>query len=210
MHHHIFVIFVAIVTLPRCHSFFGFGKVQSVAADGKLWCNGHPAANVKVKLFDAGIREFCAIDPWRGATSNMSAHKFECSALRSRKLLVLKLGNGGKHLQTGCEGVSASQHSLIMQRTITLFAVFDTKLAESRSDPKGRFYLAGWKREVSSIDPKLNIYHKCNRVAKCYRKFSIRIPASYIAKGKKPMKVFHLGVTDLSKKQPGETIDCVN
>ncbi|PIO59280.1 Transthyretin-like family protein, partial [Teladorsagia circumcincta] len=87
---------------------------------------------------------------------------------------------------------------------------FDTKLGQTRSNPKGKFYISGHKRELSNIDPKLNIYHKCNRVGKCYRKFSIKIPSSYITKGKIPKNVFHLGVKELAKKQPGETIDCFN
>ncbi|KAK6023953.1 Transthyretin-like family protein, partial [Ostertagia ostertagi] len=82
---------------------------------------------------------------------------------------------------------------------------FDSKLAESRSDLKGRFYWPDGKEKS-----QVSIQSSTSTTNKCYRKFSIRIPASYIAKGKKPMKVFHLGVTDLSKKQPGETIDCVN
>ncbi|PIO59054.1 Transthyretin-like family protein, partial [Teladorsagia circumcincta] len=40
--------------------------------------------------------------------------------------------------------------------------VFDTKMAETRTDPHGKFRLFGYKREFSKIDPKIHIYHKCN------------------------------------------------
>lgn len=40
--------------------------------------------------------------------------------------------------------------------------VFDSKLGQSYSDAFGRFWLSGSKSEITRIDPKVNIYHKCN------------------------------------------------
>ncbi|KAK6038679.1 Transthyretin-like family protein [Cooperia oncophora] len=39
--------------------------------------------------------------------------------------------------------------------------ILDKKLDQSRTDSDGKFYLSGSKREISRIDPKVNIYHKC-------------------------------------------------
>lgn len=38
----------------------------------------------------------------------------------------------------------------------------DDLMAEGRSDSNGRFELSGNNAEVTTIDPKLNIYHDCN------------------------------------------------
>lgn len=40
--------------------------------------------------------------------------------------------------------------------------VLDKLLDEKFSDSKGVFNLAGSKKELTTIDPKVNIYHKCN------------------------------------------------
>ncbi|EYC43988.1 hypothetical protein Y032_0475g2128 [Ancylostoma ceylanicum] len=71
------------------------GSVQSVAVTGKLTCNGKPAENVKVKLYEKEV-------------------------------------------------------------------LLDKLLDEKFSDSKGVFSLAGSKKELTTIDPKVNIYHKCN------------------------------------------------
>ena len=38
--------------VPSSAGIFGIGRTQSVAAKGKLLCNGRPAGNIKIKLFD--------------------------------------------------------------------------------------------------------------------------------------------------------------
>uniref|UniRef100_A0A7I4YQ81 Transthyretin-like family protein n=1 Tax=Haemonchus contortus TaxID=6289 RepID=A0A7I4YQ81_HAECO len=132
-----------LVAIPRTESIFGIGNPQSIAVDGELRCNGIPATNIKVELYDKEI-------------------------------------------------------------------LFDTKLAEGRTDPNGKFHLEGGKREFTNIDPKLNIYHKCSHAGACYRKVSTVIPDSFITEGKTPQQVFHAGTIDLDENQPGETIDCVD
>ncbi|KAK6026806.1 Transthyretin-like family protein [Ostertagia ostertagi] len=51
-------VFILILTLlPLCHSLFGIGRMQSVAVMGTLQCNGVPASNVKVKLYEKEVCE---------------------------------------------------------------------------------------------------------------------------------------------------------
>jgi hypothetical protein len=38
----------------------------------------------------------------------------------------------------------------------------DDLMAEGKSDMQGRFELRGHETEITTIDPKLNIYHDCN------------------------------------------------
>ncbi|VDM81043.1 unnamed protein product [Strongylus vulgaris] len=40
--------------------------------------------------------------------------------------------------------------------------LLDRKMAEGRTDAFGCFYLWGSMREITTIDPKVNIYHTCN------------------------------------------------
>lgn len=52
----------------------------------------------------------------------------------------------------------------------------DDLMAEGKSDANGTFYLSGTETELTTIDPKLNIYHNCNDERKvgeiCYSLFS--------------------------------------
>ena len=53
-----------------------------------------------------------------------------------------------------------------MENTVQMYenviSVKDKKLDEGKTNANGEFRLSGSKREVSTIDPKVNIYHKCN------------------------------------------------
>ncbi|EPB77634.1 Transthyretin-like family protein [Ancylostoma ceylanicum] len=131
------------VLLPYASCLFGFGRTQSVAVQGTLECDGKPAANVKVKLYE--------------------------------KELFL-----------------------------------DRKLDESRTDSTGSFYLSGSKKEITNIDPKVNIYHKCNYIGPCYKKIAITIPDNYISCGYHPQVAFDIGRINLAGRFKGETIDCLN
>ncbi|VDO90429.1 unnamed protein product [Heligmosomoides polygyrus] len=136
---------VSVLTLlPLCSGLFGlFGNKQTVAVSGRLQCNGEPAKNVKVKLYDKGL-------------------------------------------------------------------FFDTKLAEGHTDSSGYFHIGGYKKEVSSIDPKVNIYHKCGHKGLCYQKVSFDVPSKFIVRGRKPKKTFDLGTLNLATKFKGQSTDCIN
>ncbi|RCN42744.1 Transthyretin-like family protein [Ancylostoma caninum] len=88
----------------------------------------------------------------------------------------------------------------------------DRKLDQGKTDANGEFKLWGSAREISNIDPQLNIYHKCNYRGPCYKKLPIGIPSKYILKGNKVdlYKYFDIGTVELSMKIKGQTIDCIN
>lgn len=102
---------------------------------------------------------------------------------------------------------------------------------EGRTDSAGNFYLSGSKVEITDIDPKVNIYHKCNyngvsrcvtqfayvfsdhsawTFQPCYKKIGITIPDNYITRGKHPQYTFNIGRINLAGKLKGESIDCIN
>uniref|UniRef100_A0A914DXY7 Uncharacterized protein n=1 Tax=Acrobeloides nanus TaxID=290746 RepID=A0A914DXY7_9BILA len=121
-----------------------FGTLQSVAARGKLLCNGQPYKDAKIKLYDVD-------------------------------------------------------------------GLLDDFMAETKSDRLGVFYIKGNETEITTIDPKINIYHNCNDEAvECLRKFSITIPDDYITEGPEPAKTFDAAILNLSGQFPGETRDCIN
>lgn len=51
-----FLVLLSVVSAASALPFIG--TVQSVAVTGKLTCNGKPAENVKVKLYEKEVREF--------------------------------------------------------------------------------------------------------------------------------------------------------
>uniref|UniRef100_A0A1I8A652 Transthyretin-like family protein n=1 Tax=Steinernema glaseri TaxID=37863 RepID=A0A1I8A652_9BILA len=82
---------------------------------------------------------------------------------------------------------------------------------EGLTDDQGRFMLQGHETEITTIDPKLNVYHDCNdEKTPCLKKFSIMIPDSFVSQGEKPEKVFDAGILNLSGVFSGETRDCLN
>lgn len=104
-------------------------------------------------------------------------------------------------------------------------------LDEGTTDENGEFKLQGHKVEVSTIDPKLNIYHKCNykgvsysnvyldyylilfllrNIQICYQKSSLTIPDNFVTEGEVPQKTFNVGIINLANKFSGDSTDCLN
>ncbi|KAK6752810.1 hypothetical protein RB195_003920 [Necator americanus] len=88
--------------------------------------------------------------------------------------------------------------------------LLDSKMDEGRTDLTGCFTLYGTEREITNIDPKVNIYHKCNYWGPCYKKFGITIPDEYITEGSYPKHTFNIGTINLAGRFSGEKIDCLN
>ncbi|KHJ98930.1 Transthyretin-like family protein [Oesophagostomum dentatum] len=88
--------------------------------------------------------------------------------------------------------------------------LFDRLLAKGRTDENGLFKLSGTAKEITKIDPQVNVYHKCNYRGICYKKLRIGIPSKAIVKGKKVDKYYDLGKWELSAKLKGVKIDCIN
>ncbi|WKX94966.1 hypothetical protein Q1695_011875 [Nippostrongylus brasiliensis] len=86
----------------------------------------------------------------------------------------------------------------------------DAKLGETTTDSNGQFTISGSIRDITSADPKVNIYHKCNYNGLCYKKVSILIPQSYITYGSQAQSTYDIGTIVLSNQFSGETIDCLN
>ncbi|CAI5453956.1 unnamed protein product [Caenorhabditis angaria] len=86
-------------------------------------------------------------------------------------------------------------------------AVLDVLLDERFTSENGTFEMSGSKSEVSTIDPKVNIYHKCNYDGFCVRKLSIEVPAEFVTNGEKPSRVFDIGQINLASKFSGQSTD---
>ncbi|KAK0393441.1 hypothetical protein QR680_000214 [Steinernema hermaphroditum] len=87
----------------------------------------------------------------------------------------------------------------------------DDLMDEGLTDNEGRFQLQGHETEITTIDPKLNVYHDCNdEKTPCLKKFSIILPDSYVSLGEKPEKVFDAGTLNLDGRFSGESRDCLN
>ncbi|MFH4980316.1 hypothetical protein AB6A40_007025 [Gnathostoma spinigerum] len=93
---------------------------------------------------------------------------------------------------------------------VIMFGI-DDFMAEGRTDENGQFKLSGIEYEISTIEPKLNIYHDCNDGwTPCQRKLSMLIPQLYVTIGAVPNNTYDIGNIELSGKNPGEERDCFN
>ncbi|VDN05616.1 unnamed protein product [Thelazia callipaeda] len=87
----------------------------------------------------------------------------------------------------------------------------DELLAQGKTDSQGFFQLQGSTKEITTIDPKVNVYHDCEDEFKpCQRKITIYIPDAYISSGKNPKRIYDAGTIQLAGKFKGETRDCIN
>ncbi|EPB76959.1 Transthyretin-like family protein [Ancylostoma ceylanicum] len=86
----------------------------------------------------------------------------------------------------------------------------DDLMASGKTNSNGEFELRGYTEEFTPIDPKLNIYHDCNDLKPCQRKFTIKLPDSYITNGKTPKKIYDAGTIQLAGAFPGEERDCLH
>ncbi|KAI1714457.1 transthyretin-like family domain-containing protein [Ditylenchus destructor] len=87
----------------------------------------------------------------------------------------------------------------------------DDLMGETQTDKDGYFVVKGNETEVTTIDPKINIYHNCeDENVECLRKIQIILPTDFVTQGEHPAKTFDAGVLNLSGKFPGESRDCIN
>ncbi|CAD6197009.1 unnamed protein product [Caenorhabditis auriculariae] len=136
-------LLVALLVVASASALPFLGSVQSVKVTGTLTCNGAPAENVKVKLYEREV-------------------------------------------------------------------VLDTLLDEKTSDRQGRFTMQGSKKEFTTIDPHVNVYHKCNYDGRCFKKLKVKIPKNFVSEGDSPAKTFDIGELNLAGSFSGESTDCLN
>ncbi|KHJ93719.1 Transthyretin-like family protein [Oesophagostomum dentatum] len=106
-----------------------------------------------------------------------------------------------------CNGMPASGVKVkLYDKEMTL----DRKLDESTTNSSGMFMMSGRKREVTNIDPKVNIYHRCGYYGPCYKKLGINIPQNYVTDGATPRSAYNIGTINLNNQFSGESIDCIN
>uniref|UniRef100_A0A914C3K6 Uncharacterized protein n=1 Tax=Acrobeloides nanus TaxID=290746 RepID=A0A914C3K6_9BILA len=87
----------------------------------------------------------------------------------------------------------------------------DTFMAKQNTNGNGQYDLRGVSHSITSIDPKINIYHDCNDgITPCQRKLTINIPSNYITRGSTPNQVYNAGSIELANKFKGEARDCIH
>ncbi|EYC28631.1 hypothetical protein Y032_0007g3326 [Ancylostoma ceylanicum] len=127
--------------------------------------------------------------------------------LASAALALPFLGSPQSVAVTGnltCDGEPAANAKVVL-RDLEIFG--NEVLAQGFSNLQGVFNLTGGKTEVTTIDPKLYIYHKCNHDGICYKKLSIVVPDDYVTKGPTPTKLFNVGHINLAGEFSDAT-DC--
>ncbi|PIC11456.1 hypothetical protein B9Z55_029072 [Caenorhabditis nigoni] len=119
------------------------GSTQSVTVTGKLVCEGQPANNVLVKMYDDGT-------------------------------------------------------------------IYDSKLGSTRTSSDGTFSVSGTYTDITTLDPKVNIYHSCNYNRPCSKKVQINIPDYAVAEGSSATTNYDIGTLNLANQFSGETTDCIH
>ncbi|EPB67484.1 Transthyretin-like family protein [Ancylostoma ceylanicum] len=76
------------------------------------------------------------------------------------------------------------------------------------TDETGAFMLSGTAKEISQIDPQLNILHRCNYEGPCWMKKRIKIPSKYVVAGTNATKYFDVHDLELSKKERHDSYAC--
>ncbi|CAA16398.1 Transthyretin-like family protein [Caenorhabditis elegans] len=120
------------------------GSKQGVTVTGKLICNGQPASNVLVKMYEDGT-------------------------------------------------------------------FYDSKMGSVKTGSDGTFRVSGDQNKIRTIDPKVNIYHKCNYNGLCSKKVSINIPKNAVVSGSgQNARNYDIGTINLANKFSGESTDCIH
>ncbi|CAJ0923635.1 unnamed protein product, partial [Mesorhabditis belari] len=79
----------------------------------------------------------------------------------------------------------------------------DDKLGETQTDNTGYFKLVGTGSEVSRLNVKFNVYHRCGKTLPvCYYKYSWAVPQSYVSSGTYPQKTVRVYGKLTCKGQP--------
>ncbi|CAB3398329.1 unnamed protein product [Caenorhabditis bovis] len=88
--------------------------------------------------------------------------------------------------------------------------IMDSKLASAKTAADGSFTLTGSQNKIRKLDPKINVYHRCNWKGACSKKVTIHVPKNAVSKGGKQGQVFDIGVLNLANRFPGESSDCIH
>ncbi|CAL2044686.1 hypothetical protein CAEBREN_07691 [Caenorhabditis brenneri] len=139
----VFVLLFVLFTRYSDALFNIIGSTQSVTVTGKLVCQGQPANNVLVKMYDDGT-------------------------------------------------------------------IYDSKLGSTRTSSDGTFSVSGTYTDITTLDPKVNIYHSCNYNGPCSKKVQINIPDYAVASGSSATTNYDIGTLNLANQFSGETTDCIH
>ncbi|CAO4382604.1 unnamed protein product [Caenorhabditis nigoni] len=107
-----------------------------------------------------------------------------------------------------CNGQPASGVLVKMYEDGT---IYDSKLDSQKTGADGTFRVSGTQNKIRTIDPKVNIYHKCNYNGLCSKKVSINIPKSAVVSGSgSNARNYDIGTINLANRFSGESTDCIH
>ncbi|KAI6170266.1 hypothetical protein M3Y98_01221900 [Aphelenchoides besseyi] len=213
-------VFAAFLCLIRVEA---LGTVQSAAVRGILKCNGVPAENVKVKLYDVDT-----LDPDdlmdEGLTDSegrflLRGHETEVTTIEP-KLNVYNSCKKDRLLpcpkkfsiripgQLLCDGRPAT--SAVIRLFDEDFPDADDLLSEGYVDRFGYFYITGRAVEFLTINPYLSILHECDDlIVPCMKRVVVSIPSEYVSNGDLPIRIYDAGQFNLNGYFPGQDRECI-
>ncbi|CAI2355254.1 unnamed protein product [Caenorhabditis sp. 36 PRJEB53466] len=106
-----------------------------------------------------------------------------------------------------CQGQPASNVLVKMYEDGT---IYDSKLDSTKTSTDGTFRVSGSYTKILTMDPKVNIYHKCNYNGVCSKKLTINIPDYAVASGSGSSTNYDIGTLNLANQFSGESTDCIH
>ncbi|CAI5453331.1 unnamed protein product [Caenorhabditis angaria] len=106
-----------------------------------------------------------------------------------------------------CDGQPASGVLVKMYEDGT---IYDSKLDSVRTSADGTFRISGTRTKIRTINPKINIYHKCNYNGLCSKKLAINVPKSAVQSGSSSLQNYDIGTLNLANRFKGESVDCIH
>uniref|UniRef100_A0A914CXE0 Uncharacterized protein n=1 Tax=Acrobeloides nanus TaxID=290746 RepID=A0A914CXE0_9BILA len=104
-----------------------------------------------------------------------------------------------------CNGEAAS--GILVKLYDANKLLLDNLLDEEKTNSDGEFILNGQINDITSMNPKVDIFHNCdNGILRCSKKLVINIPQSAI----NSENTFNIGAIDLASDFKGESHDCIH
>ncbi|KAE9417916.1 hypothetical protein Angca_003247 [Angiostrongylus cantonensis] len=116
----------------------------------------------------------------------------------------------GRLQSVGVEGKLCCQKIPAKNLTVSLYDdewFYDALLNRTRTNDQGMFIFVGSKREITSLEPYVEIIHQCNVTKGCEETVTIKVPPPYVFMGPRLESNYKIKL-DLAKHTMSKKLNC--